>query len=82
MYALQKRKELRMKDTGIINQTIIILPLTQKDGKCFQADGTRNTQRSHCKGHGLNMVGPDLAGNNKILTSPLDPNLNELEALR
>ena len=55
--------------------------LRQKDGKCFQADGIQNTQRSHSKGRGSNMAGPDLAGNNGILTSPLDPNLKELEAL-
>ena len=71
-----------MNDTRTINQTNLTLTLRRKDGKCFQADGTRNTQRSHCKGRGSNMAGADLAGNNKILASPLEPNMKELEALR
>ena len=70
-----------MNDTGTINQTNIILTPRRKDGKCFQADRIRNTRRSHCKGHGSNMAGPDLATNNKILASLLDPILKELEAL-
>ena len=71
-----------MVDSKITNQTNINLTLRWKDGECYEADGIRNTQRSHCKGRGSNMAGPDLAGNNKISASPLEPNLKELEAVR
>ena len=71
-----------MVDSKITSQTNINLTLRWKDGECYEADGIRNTQRFHCKGRGSNMAGPDLAGNNKISASPLEPNLKELEAVR
>ena len=40
-----------------------------------QTEEIRITQRSHCEGRDSHVEGPDLAGNNKTLVSPLEPKL-------
>ena len=40
-----------------------------------QTEEIQITQRSHCKRRDSHIEGPDLAGNNKTLVSPLQPNL-------